>query len=186
MYTPLIKALNHALSTLSKINVPGLPNFEERRQLVFARSDAKSVESESHLQSRYKPDIVLLRWETFKQKLKTTRSSIKYSDTYLSDTCCKSGTDQSRFNWRNLLSTLEVKNRGDKRAGGRLINFNYTSGFEDLSVKPTVAEPPAFSPPAQCDIARSTLSTGSRMSVSPSPFARPLTHLSPAPRIQER
>ena len=66
MYSPLIKALKFALGQLSKMKVLGLPEFKEERQIVFARSDARCIESESYLQGLYKPDIVLVHWEAFK------------------------------------------------------------------------------------------------------------------------
>ena len=67
MHWPLIRVLNHVLCLLAEIEVPGPPNFEEDRQIVFARGDAERIESESYLRDRYKPDIVLLRRERLNQ-----------------------------------------------------------------------------------------------------------------------
>ena len=66
MYDPLIKALNCALDRLSKVNVDGLPEFKKERQVVFARSKTKCIETETYLQGSYKPDIILIKWSKFK------------------------------------------------------------------------------------------------------------------------
>ena len=55
MYTLLVKVFNYALDRLPKFNVPGLPEFKEKCQIVFAHSDMKCISSESHLQGSYKP-----------------------------------------------------------------------------------------------------------------------------------
>ena len=200
MYSPLIKALNNALHLLSAIEVPGLPKFEPGRQIVFARSDATYTESESHAQGQYKPDIVLLRWKTFNktQRGKTaaaphiahgptagpTQEKFRYEHSFLLDTCCKSGGVQPKLNWRNLLSTLEVKRGGIQGAGGRSVKATYASNFEDLSAGPTTAEPQTSPPPPLLSIARPGYSTKSRMSISPSTFVRPFIHPSPHRSVQ--
>ena len=185
MYSPLIKALNSALDQLSKIKVPGLPDFSKDRQIVFARSDARCIESESYLQGSYKPDIVLIRWETLKKMQGKPRASFSHS--YTSDICCKSGCDQPKLNWRNLLSTVEVK-RGSKPGGAnkRFLKKVYSSDFEDLGAEPTTAEPPTFRPFALPQRAREVYPTRSRMSISPSTFVWPLTHFSPDPCVRKK
>jgi G:T-mismatch repair DNA endonuclease (very short patch repair protein) len=67
MYLPLVKTFNYALDWLSGFDVPGLPEFQEKRQIVFACSSMRCIKSESYLQGSYKPDIILVRWDTFKQ-----------------------------------------------------------------------------------------------------------------------
>lgn len=153
MHSLLIKAWNYALDQLSKIKVPGLPDFEEDRQIVFVRSDGRCIATEACLQGPYKPDIVLVKWSTFKAMQKKQEP---YSISYLSDVCCKSGCDQPKFNWRNLLSMVEVE-RGCRTPGGvneRFPKITFTSGFEDLRAEATTAEPLTPSPPAQPDGAR--------------------------------
>ena len=142
MYSPLIKAFNYALDRLSAFQVPGLPGFQDKRQLVFARSATKCIESESYLQGSYKPDIILVKWNTFKRVHE--RATPAYSHSYESNICCESGCDQPKLSWRNLLSTLEVKrgapggagSHGKKPSKGKarekIINSTYTRGFRVL------------------------------------------------------
>ncbi|KAF9642050.1 hypothetical protein BDM02DRAFT_3194011 [Thelephora ganbajun] len=67
MYSPLIKASNYALEWFSRCRMPGFSEFQENRQIVFARGGAKWIESGSCLQGSYKPDIVLAKWNVFKR-----------------------------------------------------------------------------------------------------------------------
>ncbi|KAF9643780.1 hypothetical protein BDM02DRAFT_1319862 [Thelephora ganbajun] len=67
MYSPLAKAFNYALDRLSRFQVLGLPKFQEDRQIVLIRSNAKYIESESHLQGSYKPDVVLVKRNLFRR-----------------------------------------------------------------------------------------------------------------------
>ncbi|KAF9642015.1 hypothetical protein BDM02DRAFT_2818990 [Thelephora ganbajun] len=151
MYTPLVKAFNYALDRFSRCQMPGLPKFQEDRQIVFARSDAKGIKSESHLQSSYKPDIVLVKWNVFKTAHQCTR--VAYSKSYESDVCCESGSNKPSLSWRNLLSTIEVKrgspggagNSGKNPSKGKAKeNFKstYTGDFEDLRGDLQAARPP--------------------------------------------
>ena len=185
MYSPLIKALNHSLDQLSKLKVPGLPKFNKDRHIVFARSDARCIASESYLQGSYKPDIVLLRWGTFKKMQGQPQALFPIS--YVSDICCKSGCEQPKLNWRNLLSTVEVK-LGSKaeKAGKLFLGRTYASDFEDLSAEPTAAEPPTSRPPAQPTLVREGYPARSRTSISPSTLVRPLTYFSPDSRVQKK
>ena len=172
MYTPLIRAFNYALDQLSKFSVPGLPDFEEKRQIVFARSDAKCIESESYLQGSYKPDIVLLKWNVFKAAHQCPR--VAYSSSYEDLICCKSGCDQPTLSWRNLLSTIEVK-RGDSgsaRKGGnkgkmekQLAESTYTGDFSNLQGDLKVSEPPTPQQSAPPKMVSEEYPTRLRMSV---------------------
>jgi hypothetical protein len=115
MYAPLVKAFNYALGRLSELDVPGLPQFEEKRQIVFACSDAKCIMSEDYLHGSYKPDIILVKWDVFKKTHKHT--SAAYSESYESSICYKSGRDRPALGWHNILSTVEVKRGGSGRTG---------------------------------------------------------------------
>jgi len=117
MYTPLIKAFNYALDRLSEFNIPGLPEFQEERQIVFARSDAKCIGSEHYLQGLYKPDIILVKWNVFTKVYKYPPRAA-YSESYRSSICCESGRHEPKLSWPNILSTVEVK-RGDTGGAGR-------------------------------------------------------------------
>lgn len=122
MYNPLIKAFNYALDRLSELKVPGLPEFGETRRIVFARSDAKCIKSENYLQGSYKPDIVLVKWDTFKS-------------TYQSPGAADSESYQPDLVWRNVLSTVEVKRgkSGNKgKAKEKSTKSTDTNGFWDL------------------------------------------------------
>jgi hypothetical protein len=116
MYNPLIKAFNYALDRLSTYDVPGLPEFQEERQIVFARSDAKCIGSEHYLHGSYKPDLILIKWNTFKSAHGAPPGDA-YSESYTSDICCKSGRAEPALSWRNILSTVEVKRSGSRGAG---------------------------------------------------------------------
>ena len=113
MYSPLVKVFNYALHRLSELDIPGLPKFHEPSQIVFACSATKCIKSESYLQGSFKPDIVLVKWSTFKRTHQ--RADATYPDSYKSDICYRSGCDHPSLSWGNILSTLEVK-RG--RPGG--------------------------------------------------------------------
>ena len=115
MYSPFIRAFNYTLDRLSGLKVPGLPDFQENRQIAFARSDEKCIESESYLQGSYKPDIVLVKWNMFTRVHQ--RAGAVYSESYETDICCESGCEQPTLSWRNLLSTVEVKRGGPGGAG---------------------------------------------------------------------
>ena len=118
MYDPLINAFNYALDRLSELKVPGLPKFQETRRILFARSDAKCIKSESYLQGSYKPDIVLLKWDALKSA-------------YQSD----SESRQPDLRWYNVLSTVEVKRgkSGNKgKAKEKSTKSTDTNGFWDL------------------------------------------------------
>jgi len=139
MYLPLVMAFNYALERLSSLEVPGLPKFREEDQIVFARSAMKCIKSESYLQGPYKPDIVLVKWNTFKRTHGC--AGVTYSKSYESDICYKPGCDQPRLSWRNLLSTLEIKrggagNVGNKlpegKAKGKLAQPMYSGDFLDI------------------------------------------------------
>ena len=129
MYPLLVKAFNYAFDRLSELDVPGLPKFEER-QLVFARSDAKCIKSESYLQGSYKPDLILVKWDTFKRIHKLKNAT--YSDSYKSNICCKSGCDNPTLSWRSVLSTVEVKRGNSKSSGKGRDKKIYTGSFQDI------------------------------------------------------
>lgn len=160
MYSPLIEGFNYALWRLSKFDVPGLPKFQEEHQIVFARSDAKSILSESSSQGSYKPDILLLKWTMFKQIRKL--ECPEYAISHWLDVCCKSG-DTPDLGWHNILSTVEVKCDSTTRTNkGRL----GTGNFGDLQGDLGALQSSKFrqSAPAQ-KIAKEVPTICSRMSV---------------------
>jgi len=111
MYDPFIEAFNYALGWLSKVNVEGLPMFEEKRQIVFIRRDSQAIETETYHQGSYKPDIILIK------------RSMR----------CKFGPSKPSLSWRNILSTVEVK-RSDSggKAKARSVKSRYDADFMDL------------------------------------------------------
>ena len=122
MYNPLIKASNYALDRLSEFKVSGLPEFQETRRIVFACSDAKCIKSKNYLQGSYKPDIVLVKWDTFKSA-------------YQSPGAADSESHRPDLVWRNVLLTVEVKrsksgNKGEAKEKSTMSMD--TNGFWDL------------------------------------------------------
>ena len=175
MYIPLIKAFNYALDRLSEFDVPGLPEFQEKHQIAFTRSDVKCISSESYLQGSYKPDIILLKWDM--PKTAHSLSSAPYSESYQSYICCRTGCDQPMFGWRNILLTVEVK-RGGSGGTGKSRNKRSKSEAKEKSVKSMytgdfwglqedlkatgASKPPQSAPPKMVD---EEYSTRSRMLV---------------------
>jgi len=75
--------------------------------MVFVCSATTCIRSESYLQGSYKPDVVLVKWDTFKRAHERPKAT--YPESYRSNICHESGCNQPSLSWRNLLSTLEVK-----------------------------------------------------------------------------
>ena len=156
MYLPLVKAFNYALDRLSGFDVPGLPEFQEKRQIVFARNFTRCIKSESYLQGSYKPDIILVKWDTFKRVCECDDAI--YSKSYKSNVCSESSCDQPSLSWRNILSTLEVKPRGLGDAGHsgneppkgkvkqNLVKSTYTGDFGKLRGDLEAVKPPKLTP----------------------------------------
>jgi len=140
MYLPLVKAFNYALHRLSGLDVPGLPKFRETSQIFFACSATKCIKSESYLQGSFKPDIVLVKWSTFKKAHQCADAA--YPESYKRDICHRSGCDQPSLSWRNVLSMLEIKHGGVGSTGNKLsksttrgksvIHSRYIGKFKDL------------------------------------------------------
>jgi len=180
MYSPLVKAFNYALDRLSELDVPGLPKFHEPSQIVFACSATKCIKSESYLQGSVKPDIVLVKWSTFKRTHQ--RADAAYPDSYKSDVCYRSGYDQPSLSWRNVLSTLEVKRGGPGGAGntgnkpskgkrkGKSVHSRYTGRFEDLGGDLGAIVQPGPPRPAPLKMVGEENPTRSRKSTAPSPL----------------
>ena len=176
MYNPLIKAFNYVLDRLSKFDVPGLSEFQEKRQIVFARSDAKCIESEDYLQGSHKPDIILVKWDKFKSTYGYPKSA--YAESYKRDTCCESDKVKPALSWRNILSTIEVKqggfggastggNRRSKgKARAKLVKSMYTGDFWDLEGDLGVAGSSKLPQSAPLKIVDEEFSTHSRMSIA--------------------
>ena len=127
MNTPLIKAFNYALDELSRLEVPGLPQFQESRRIVFVRSGPNHTASKCYLQGSHEPDIVLIRWDVFKEQHKGIE--ISYPRSHDSDACCK---PEFCVSWRNVLSTLEVR-PGSSQASGELGRNRQVAGPSESS-----------------------------------------------------
>ena len=186
MYSPLVKAFNYALDKLAKFEGPGLPEFQEKRQIVFASSASKYVESESYLQGRFKPDIILVKWDTFGRVHQCT--GVCYSRSYESDICCNSGYDCPRLSWRNLLSTLEVKrgHSGKCNAKGNVSKSTYDRGFRELGGDHEAASPPQPQQSVPPKAVRETIPTRRCMSITFFVFLHILIDLSSVARKPEK
>ena len=114
MYKPFVRAFNSALDELSGIHVDGLPQFEPWRQIVFVHSSNQPIKS-PHLwrDSQAKPEIVLLQWNLFAERLSRRDGlvgKVPYSESYSGKSCLSaSGLDLS---WRAVRSTVEMKFKG--------------------------------------------------------------------------
>ena len=164
MYSPLVKSFNYALDRLSSLKVPGLPEFREEGQIVFACSATKSIKPGSYLQGSFKPDIVLVKWSDLK-KAHTCTDDVTYSRSWDSDVYCGSGCDEPTFSWRNLLSTLEVK-RG--KAKGERLPSTYFGEFSDLGENLEPVTQPGPPRPAQLKMVGEENPTRSRKFTAPS------------------
>ena len=173
MYSSLIRAFNYALDRLSRFEVSGLPDFQEQRQIVFTRGDAKCIESESRLQDSYKPDIVPVRWNVYKRTHQYAGAA--YSSSYEEDICCESVCERPSLSWRNLLSTIEVKrdsaggagNSGKKLSKGKavekLVKSTYVGGLGDLQREFEAVGPPEPLRPVSFILVDKENSTRNRM-----------------------
>ena len=120
MYKPFVRACNCALDQMSKIeNVDRLPPFSAEKQIVFVDNHNRSVGSE-HVQrnSLTRPDIVLLQWDRFKEKL---GRDVPYSDSY--DGLRDLSLD-SQVVWREVRSTVEMKIAGLPKPGTEIESFD--------------------------------------------------------------
>lgn len=152
---PLVKAFNYALDKLSGLNVPGLPAFEESRQIVFLRNDPKYIARQTYLQGLYKPDIVLIKWGFFKKGCRSP--TISFSDSHETNLCCERSI--ASLSWKNVLSTLEVKLSSPKAPGYSGFT-KYTKSFGEL--QGDRLEPPQPSQPPLPEMAREVYSTENR------------------------
>ena len=134
MYNPFVVACNHALDELSEINdVDGLPKFTTEKQIVFVRNHDRAVRSDSHQrESRARPDIVLLQWDIFKDKLKTPRP-LSYSDSHNTDICVEKLDFEVA--WREVRSTVEMKISGLPRL--KKWERNFDGSFPALEELPS-------------------------------------------------
>jgi hypothetical protein len=111
MYDPFVLACNFALDKLSEIKGVGeLPAFLPRKQIAFARNHDRAILSGNlQRESRVRPDIVLLHWDTLKAWRRNDKKT-HYSRSYKTD-LCTSPSDHP-FNWRITRSTVEMKLSG--------------------------------------------------------------------------
>jgi hypothetical protein len=167
MYLPLVRAFNYALDRLSRFNVSGIPEFQEKRQIVFAHGYS--------FEGLFSPDIVLVKWNTFKWV--HAREGAAYSASYESTVCCGYGY-KPYLSWRNILSTLEIKrdNPGDAgddgkgKAKQKFVNSPYTGNFGDLEGDLEMARPPKPTQSASLHMVNEGNPTRTRTSASPSSF----------------
>lgn len=166
MYSPLVKALNFALDRLSKLKVAGLPDFQDRYQVAFARIFARCAEHED--EDLRSPDIVLVKWNA--SKVAGGYSGATYSESHESNLCCDPSFIHSPPEWVDFLSTLEVGcfppastlgSPGDETREERG-PVEYIVDFGGLQGDPEVS--PLSSCPGMVDLER-PMSTPSRMSV---------------------
>ena len=155
MHSPLIKAFNFALDELSHLEVPGLPQFQESRKIVFARNDLNRTAPQCCLQGSDEPAIVLIRWSVFEEHHKG--AEISYPSSHDSDLCCKPDFLASCPSWRNILSTLEVRpglseaskdsekaSADEPGAGGNFVSYTGNFGeLGDCQVTGPSSEPPS-------------------------------------------
>jgi hypothetical protein len=128
MYEPFVRAFNYALDEISKINVAGLPKYSEEKQIVFVSHHDRVVHSAHHQRdSRARPDIVILQWNAFKEKMQLPTSP--YSDTYDGDICVSKS--ELSLVWRDVRSTVEMKITGLPKREQWSRNFDV--GFKSLS-----------------------------------------------------
>ena len=108
MYKPFVRACNCALDQMSKIqNVDRLPPFSTESQIVFVDTHNRSVDSKDlQWNSLCRPDVVLLQWDKFKEKL---GRDVPYSDSY--GKLWDSSLDFDLL-WREVRSTVEMKIAG--------------------------------------------------------------------------
>jgi len=132
MYTPFVQAYNYALDKLSEIEVEGLPPPEPRKKVVFVGSS----EQNHQLQSQVKPDIVLLQWSFFVERLSTNSSTVEYSDSYLRDFC--TSKSDLKLSWRDVRLTVKAK-------FGGLQKFNNWPAIFDKGFGGLEGSPPHFS-----------------------------------------
>lgn len=131
MCEPLVKAFNYALYSLSALEVPGLPEFQEEQHIVFASSAKKYTTTESYLQNPFKPDLILVKWDEFTSVHDCAGAA--YHKSYKSDICSYSGHYQSKLSWLNLLSTVEVEPTYPGGTAARLPDSKtYENTFGDL------------------------------------------------------
>jgi hypothetical protein len=121
MCAPFVQACNYALQEISAIDdVKGLPKFSEDKRIVLVRNHDRAVGSEApERTSLTKPDIVLLQWNHFKQKI--NRPEADYSESY--GELCVSGP-KLELDWRDVLSTVEMESTGLPKPGSWERNFD--------------------------------------------------------------
>ena len=115
MCLQLLKAFNYALDELSQLDIPGLPLFQESSQVVFLRNHPEHIAPEIYLKEAREPGIVLMKWDFFKERY--GNPNIQYSMTHESPLCGECDFSKLRFDWKCLLSTVEV-NLGPSKTSG--------------------------------------------------------------------
>ena len=172
----MVKAFNYALDRLSRLDVPGLPEFQEERQIVFACATTVRVEPNPYLEGPPNPDIVLVKWDTFKRVHGCGDAT--YSESYESTMCCKSCWYRPRLSQLDLLSTLGVKRGGHGDAGqnekGRVkqnfVKSMYSGDFGKLGGDLEATTPAEYLQSVLLNVVGGDNSTPTCTSASPSPI----------------
>lgn len=168
MYSPLARAFNYALDRLSRFNVSGIPEFQEKHQIVFTHGYSFAGLSN--------PDIVLIKWNTFK-RVHGHRGDA-YSESYEPTICCGYDYSKPYLHWQDILSTLEVKcdNPGDAgddgngKARQKSVKSTHTRNFGDLGGDLETARPPKPTQSASLHMVDEGNPTRTRTSASPLSF----------------
>jgi len=117
---------------------------QEKRRIVFARSDAKCIDSESYLQGSYKPDIILVKWDVFKRAHQCPRAA--YSESYESHICCKSGKARwLQTSWHGWQESIQ--GQGKRKFRQTDVHWGVWGFQGDLEAAGPSAEPPRPSLP---------------------------------------
>jgi len=176
MYAPLSDALNLGLEALSKIEVDGLPNFQNH--IVFVPLDEGVISDRDQDGSLFKPDLALMRLTTacefrkikdtrsltvsqFVDKIpKKARSTMGPPKTVPSKNVPKNAPPKNnpppsyRIRWKDILSAVEVK-RGSKANWPTLGDFTVVSPILDLGSDEQLLRSRTPDPETSSDVSQS-------------------------------
>jgi hypothetical protein len=97
---------NYALEQLSELDIPGLPQFQNDRQIVFA-----CPMQHDSLPPPQTSDVIMVRWDELKRE-RSADQTVPYSESYKSDICTrKTGLSPSRV---GTLLAVEMSRRSKK------------------------------------------------------------------------
>ncbi|KAG2132299.1 uncharacterized protein EDB93DRAFT_1309956 [Suillus bovinus] len=106
-YTDFVEAANRALRGLRKVNLPGIPAFQDDNEtnVLFHVNDPSYIHQEHQgVKSSRKPDVVVVSHQTAADIMPEG----KFKDVYQS--ACKAPTkDHENFQWMEVRTTFEFK-----------------------------------------------------------------------------